>query len=232
MGSLIQSTDKPNYNSPEYFQIMTAEEARLKEARFSRIRRLKRILRPLPRRATLHKYPILNIFTVAARKRAYLWSFRSSEVVPALYAGCILTFMPLYGMQIPLAFCAAIIFRANLPILAGLQLISNPLTLPFIYWMAYQTGDFFLSIFGGSDPALEVSSSIEQSNLLLKSIRNMSAMVGGGMIIGYFTGFISSIVYRIMAKRTAYTYDILKVIQKEKENAAASVDKSNTPQSI
>ena len=49
---------------------MITEEAKLKEARFSRIRRLKRLLRPLPRRATLHKYPILNMFTVAARMRA------------------------------------------------------------------------------------------------------------------------------------------------------------------
>ena len=211
---------------------MIAEEAKLKEARFSRIRRLKRLLRPLPRRATLHKYPILNMFTVAARKRAYLWSFRSSEAVPALYAGCILTFMPLYGMQIPLAFFAAIIFRANLPILAGLQLISNPLTLPFIYWLAYQTGVFFLSIFGSSSQALEITTSIEQSNLLIKSIRNVSAMVGGGMIIGYFSGFISSIVYRIMAKRAAQTYENLKAVQKEKEKSSASVDKPTSPQCI
>jgi uncharacterized protein (DUF2062 family) len=232
MGFIIQSTDTTKYNSPEYFQIMIAEEARLKEARFSRIRRLKRLLRPLPRKATLHKYPILSMFTVAARKRAYLWSFRSSEAVPALYAGCILAFMPLYGMQIPLAFCAAIIFRANLPILAGIQLISNPITLPFIYWIAYLTGDFFLSIFGGTPPTIEISSQIEESNLLLKSIRNMSAMVGGGMIIGYFAGFISSIVYRIMAKRAAQTYDKLKVVQEEKEKAAASVDKPTSPQSI
>ena len=211
---------------------MIAEEDRLKEERFSRIRRLKRLLRPLPRRAMLHKYPILNMFAVAARKRAYLWSFRSSEAVPALYAGCILTFMPLYGMQIPLALCAAIIFRANLPILAGLQLISNPLTLPFIYGLAYLTGDFFLSIFGGSNETIEFASNVEESNLLLKSIRNVSAMVGGGMIIGYFTGFISSIVYRIMAKRAAQTYENLKLIQKEKGKSSASVDKPTSPQSI
>ena len=211
---------------------MITEEAKLKEARFSRIRRLKRLLRPLPRRATLHKYPILNMFTVAARKRAYLWSFRSSEVLPALYAGSILTFMPLYGMQLPLAFCAAIIFRVNLPVLAGLQLISNPITIPFIYWMTYMTGDFFLSIFGGLNPVINISSQIEQSDLLLKSIRNMSAMVGGGMIIGYFTGFISSIVYRVMVKRATKTYDNLKAIQKEKESSTASVDKSSSLQNI
>ena len=59
-----------------------------------------------------------------------------------------------------------------------------------------------------------------------------SAMVGGGMIIGYFTGFISSIVYRIMTKRAAQTYNKLKVVQKKKAKATASVDKSTSTQSI
>ncbi len=211
---------------------MTAEEAKLKEARFSRIRRLKRLLRPLPRRATLHRYPILNMFTETARKRAYLWSFRTSEVVPALYAGCILTFMPLYGMQIPLALMAAVIFRANLPVLAGLQLLSNPITIPFIYWMAFLTGDFLLSVFGSTGQSMEIVSSVEQSNFLLKSIRNVSAMVSGGMIIGYFVGFITSMIYRIMAKRAAQTYNKLKVTQTEKEKPTASVEKPTSPQSI
>ena len=94
------------------------------------------------------------------------------------------------------------------------------------------TGDFFLSIFGGLNPVINISSQIEQSDLLLKSIRNMSAMVGGGMIIGYFTGFISSIVYRVMVKRATKTYDNLKAIQKEKESSTASVDKSSSLQNI
>ena len=48
---------------------MTNETNRLFEEKRRRIRRLKRWLRPLPRRANVRRYPVLNWFAIAARKR-------------------------------------------------------------------------------------------------------------------------------------------------------------------
>ncbi len=97
--------------------------------RHVRIRRAKRFLRPLPRKATLHRWPILKRFAETARKRPYLWSFRQREVNIALYIGFVITFLPLVGIQFILAFAAALTLRANLPVIMGTQLATNLATM-------------------------------------------------------------------------------------------------------
>ena len=62
---------------------MPPEEHQAREARFARLRRLKQFLRFMPRRAVMHKYPVIGRFAEAARKRAYLWSFKSTHVRPS-----------------------------------------------------------------------------------------------------------------------------------------------------
>ena len=58
-----------------------------KELRFKRIRRLKRWMRPLPRRSNIHNYPVLKWFSATAYKRSYLWSFKGDAMKPALFLG-------------------------------------------------------------------------------------------------------------------------------------------------
>jgi uncharacterized protein (DUF2062 family) len=117
-----------------------------------RLRQLKRFLRFMPRRAVLHKYPIIGRFAAVARKRSYLWSFKSPEVRPALYVGSILSFMPLMGVQLPLAFGLALVLRCNFMLLGGLQFITNVFTAAPIYGATYWVGKSVIeaSGFGGS----------------------------------------------------------------------------------
>ncbi len=197
---------------------MTAEESELHESKFRRIRRVKRWLRPLPRRATIHRYPVLRLFADAARKRIYLWSFRVENAVPAIYAGCILTLMPVYGIQIPLAFCLALLLRANLPILAGLQIVSNPITVLPIWFAAYQVGRHFLSVIGVDVMRLgheEVQTMLNnfihgqwgdnlQPVMVVFGVTNL-----GAIIMGTFFGLITSFIYRIVALRTAASYALI-----------------------
>ena len=67
--------------------------------------------------------------------------------MPAIYAGCILSLLPLLGTQILLGFILAFILRCNLVVMIGLQMISNPLTVGPIWFANYIVGDFFLSMF-------------------------------------------------------------------------------------
>ncbi len=198
---------------------MTLEEKELRQQISGRIRRVKRWLRPLPRRATIHRYPILGLFADAARKRIYLWSFRVENAVPAIYAGCILTLLPLYGIQIPLAFLLALLFRANLPILAGLQMVSNPLTVLPIWFAAYQIGRHFLGVIGVEALPLgrhEVQALLDNfasgewgSNLeRLMTVFGVTSL--GSIIMGTFFGLIISVAYRIVAIRTAASYALLQ----------------------
>ncbi|TVP80629.1 MAG: DUF2062 domain-containing protein [Puniceicoccaceae bacterium] len=198
---------------------MTVEESELHESRWKRIRRVKKWLRPLPRRATIHRYPGLKWFAEAARKRMYLWSFRVENAVPAIYAGCILTLLPLYGLQIAGAFLLALWLKANLPILVGLQLVSNPITVFPIWFSAYQVGRIILGLFGISVDSL---SRAEVRVLLDNFIHGawgdrfsqlftvFSVTSLGALVMGIFFGVIGSITYRIVAQRSAASYALLR----------------------
>ena len=198
---------------------MTAEESELNQTKWRRIRRVKRWLRPLPRRATIHRYPILKFFAESARKRSFIWSFRVENAVPAIYAGCILTLLPLYGIQIPLAVLLAVLLRANLPILAGLQVVSNPITAVPIWVADFTVGITVLSVVGLETEPLTRSEILQllydfvhihwEANLeRMLSVFGLTSL--GAIVMGIFFGFVASTSYRIIANRTAASYSILK----------------------
>ena len=182
-----------------------------REKYFSRIRRTKKFLRLLPRRTNLHRYPFLKWFATAARKRSYLWSFRVGRVIPALYAGCILTLLPVYGVQIPIAFALALLFRCNLMVLVALQFISNPLTIGPIYYIDYQVGDFLLRSFNLDFAHYDLSNTEWQTGIqwtkMRKVLRGFGAMMIGGGVIGYFFALVSSMIYRFAIKRNRLSHE-------------------------
>ncbi len=136
-------------------------------------------------------------------------------MVPAIYAGCILALLPLFGIQLPIAFALALIFRANLPVLAGLQFISNPLTILPIYFSSYQIGRTFLGIFGVEVSFLGRRRFEEMLNALREgswgeNFNNVATVFGisalGGAIVGLFIAFIAATIYRLLAKPAARGY--------------------------
>jgi uncharacterized protein (DUF2062 family) len=197
---------------------MTNETHRLFEEKRRRIRRLKRWMRPLPRRSNVHRYPVLSWFTEAARKRIYLWSFRPEQAVPAIQAGCILTLLPIYGLQLPLALILALLLRANLPILAGLQFITNPFTVLPIWFALYQIGRMALGLlaiesspFGKNEIDLFIHNLFSGNwgnNLdTLLSVFGITSL--GAIIIGTFIGVLAGGLYKYIAKRTTASYSRL-----------------------
>lgn len=198
---------------------MTAEESELHETKWRRIRRVKRWLRPLPRRTNIHRYPILKWFAERARKRSHIWSFRVENAVPAIYAGSILTLMPIYGIQMPLALILALLLRANLPIFIALQIISNPITAIPLWLADYQVGRAILGVVG-----MEVAPiNREQLRVMLDNFingewgdkfENLSVVFSvtslGAIVMGTFFGLVGSVIYRIIANRTAASYVLLR----------------------
>ncbi len=206
---------------------MTTEEKELNEARWRRLRRVKRWLRPLPRRTNIHRYPILKLFAETAKKRVYLWSFREEHAVPAIYAGAILTLLPLYGIQLPLSLALALLLRANLPILAGLQIVSNPITAIPLWVADYQIGRIILSLFSVETMPLrraEILSVLDQlfsgdwgDNFhMLITVFGVTCL--GAVVMGTFFGVVGAFSYRIVARRTSASYQLLvKKIHQLKE---------------
>jgi uncharacterized protein len=206
------------------FTTVSDESPDQQHARFARIRRAKWLLRFTPRRASLHRYPFIGRFADFARKRSYLWSFRTDQVRPALYAGSIIALLPILGVQIPVAFVLAIIFRSNVMLLVGLQFITNPFTAWFIYPATYQVGRTVIEATGFGS-SIEVSPSDhaylspealasyepdDGNHEHLPHVRHrwtqrlgtaINALVLGGVIVGSALGLVLDLIWRFSVSR-------------------------------
>jgi len=141
---------------------MNPDDHHHRKERFDRIRRVKNFLRFMPRRARLHKYPLIGRFAAIARKRAYLWSFKTAHVRPAFYAGSILSFMPFMGVQLPVGLLLALLLRGNFMIIGGLQFLTNPFTAVPVYYGTYQLGKSVMMLSGfGQSIAVSDTSAFE-----------------------------------------------------------------------
>lgn len=191
-------------------QLMTLEKKVdvEREKRFSAIRRTKKILRYLPRRATLHRYPFIKYFASLARERPFLWSFHSGPLRRAFYVGSMISFSPLMGIQTPIAFCAALLFRCNLTVTVALQFITNPVTAGPIYYTAYKLGDWvthFLGLElargGLGEVASAVGGGAQVAQLALVFMQSYLETTIGGLIIGYLVGALLSLMHAFLTKR-------------------------------
>lgn len=72
-----------------------------------------------------------------------LWSIRRQTVVPAFALGAFFAWMPFPGHPL-WATLAALWRRVNIPVAAITTLVSNPVTMPFMYFAAYRVGAYLL----------------------------------------------------------------------------------------
>lgn len=121
-----------------------------------RLARVRRFLRPLPRRANLRRYPVLRWFADLARSRPWLWSFKLQHVAPALYAGAVAGLLPMPG-QLLVGFVAALLLRANLPVIVALCFASNPLTMVPLFTACYVTGHWAMDLLWPGDKPFRLS---------------------------------------------------------------------------
>ncbi|MBT6850706.1 MAG: DUF2062 domain-containing protein [Opitutae bacterium] len=175
------------------------------EDRRRRIRRLKKWMRPLPRRSNIHRYPVLKWFSGMARRRVFLWSFRSREMVTALFLGLIVAFMPLVGIQMLIVFFLALWFRANLPVIVALQWVSNPFTMGPIYFADYQIGLAMMELFSiAPEPNPLLQPDYDWAHFELRDLGALldtfPPMMLGGLALGSFIGLVVSVAYKWLAK--------------------------------
>ena len=112
--------------------------------------------RPLPRRSSVHRYPVLKWFSKIAYDRSYLWSFKGNAIVSALFWGMWIAFLPVVGLQMLIVFFVALGVRANLPLIVALQWISNPFTVAPIYFADYEIGLSLLGLLAIDYPRNEI----------------------------------------------------------------------------
>jgi len=151
-----------------------------------RRKRLRWILRMLPRRANVGRYPVIRRFAEAARRRPYLWSFKRANVLPALYVGSVLAFMPTYGLQVLLGLLAAFVVRANLTIMIGLQMLTNPLTAAPVYLVTHAIGQWLIERTGYGAAQAGIGSSV-------------NALILGGLVVGVVVAVLLDLAWRFLA---------------------------------
>ncbi len=152
----------------------------------ARRRRLRRWLRPLPRRANVARYPIIKWFADAARRRPYLWSFKRPQVLASLYAGSVLALMPVYGLQVAIGLALAILVRGNLTVMVALQMVTNPLTLGPIYYGTHSLGLWLIGLVASGDGATRWGTTL-------------NALVVGGIVAGLALALVVDATWRLVA---------------------------------
>lgn len=157
----------------------------VRSSRLRSLLKLRWLLRRLPSKRKLCRHPALGRFGSFLQKRQYLWCFREDHVGPAILVGSIVAFLPIFGIQFITVIALAILLKVNLPVLAGLQFISNPLTLAPIYLANYKVGKWLLVSLGVNP---------ESTHALFSGIH--STLVGG-MVLGTLFGLLMFGAYRL-----------------------------------
>ncbi len=162
----------------------------------ARLKRSKWFGRFIPTPKSLKSYPVLGRYGHELQKKHYLWSWKENHVGPALIAGSIIAFMPIVGIQLFVAMFVALLFKINLPILAGLTFISNPITLAPIYFANFKIGSFIFNKAGFSPELPENSIGI---------VSGINSTLLGGVILGSIVGVFLYGVYFVKVKYPAIT---------------------------
>lgn len=103
----------------------------------------KLIKKHLPRHETIRKQKAFSVFGTLLHN-PNLWSLNRRSASGAFAVGLFMTFIPLPSQMI-MAAGLAIFFGVNLPLSVALVWITNPITIPIIFYGTYKVGTFLLN---------------------------------------------------------------------------------------
>lgn len=145
----------------------------------------------MPDRAKLQNHKHLQVFGKFIHD-PNLWHLNRYSVATACSVGIFCAFIPI-PFQMVLAAAIAIVVRSNLPISVALVWITNPLTMPPIFYFAYRVG------------ALILNTELKRFNfeLSIEWLSNSFKTIGmpfllGCLVCGVIGAVLSNIIIRIL----------------------------------
>jgi uncharacterized protein (DUF2062 family) len=179
------------------------------ELRRRRTRRMRRILKFLPRRSHLLRLPFVGKLFAKRNRSRFLWSFQAREVIPAFLIGWVITLSPFFGIHTLLIVLSAFLFRANLLIALLLQVLSIPPIFPGILVLTYLTGNYAVQHLGGAT-ALRA---LDEAHIDMETLKNIfsahgnfvellsdvahaiATMTLGALLLGFVCAGISILIF-------------------------------------
>ena len=113
-----------------------------------------------------------------------LWHLNRRSASLAVFIGIFVAFLPIPGQMIAAALLA-VLLHCNLPIAVALVWITNPVTMPAIYYGSYKLGAFLLDV-----PARAVDFSLSWEATLQTLAGIWQPLLLGCLVCGIFFGSI------------------------------------------
>ncbi|MEM6606792.1 MAG: DUF2062 domain-containing protein, partial [Pseudomonadota bacterium] len=110
------------------------------------------------------------------------WHLNRYSASMAFFVGLFIAFLPVPG-QMLLAALVAVLVRCNLPIAVGLVWVTNPVTMPAIFFLAYQVGALLIDV-----PVTEQSFNLSLGWLEMNLSRIWKPLLLGSVLCGLFVG--------------------------------------------
>lgn len=121
-----------------------------------------------------------------------LWHLNRRSVAQAFFIGIFCAFIPM-PFQMALAAVLAFYLNSNLPISVGLVWLSNPITMPPLFYATYSLGAYLLDI-----PAREFNSDMSLDSLFAQLNDIWLPLYLGSLLAGLIFASLGYIAMRIL----------------------------------
>ena len=146
----------------------------------------------MPDHDTIRHHKTLNKIFGTLLHDPNLLHLNRRSVSSAFFIGLFNAFVPV-PFQMALSAAAAIIFRTNLPIAVGLVWITNPLTIPPIFYFSYKVGTWLLGT-----PIQEVAFELSWEWLSTELLLIWQPFLLGCFICGLVSGTLGYVTIRLL----------------------------------
>ncbi|MFT6051475.1 MAG: hypothetical protein ACI9B9_001115 [Halioglobus sp.] len=128
-----------------------------------------------------------------------LWHITRYSASMSFFVGLFVAFIPLPG-QMVIAAVLSVWLRCNLPLAIGLAWITNPLTIPAIFYLSYRVGALILDV-----PTHSIDFELSFNWLASELVQIWRPFLLGCLTCGFFFGalgyFVISMLWRMRVAR-------------------------------
>jgi uncharacterized protein (DUF2062 family) len=121
-----------------------------------------------------------------------IWHLNRRSAAGAVFIGLFCAFLPMPFQMLP-AGALAVMFRCNLPISLALVWVTNPLTMPPMFYFSYRLGSWLL---GREASVTKLSLSTEW---LIDNLVNVGyPLIFGSLVCGWVLGITGFVLMRVL----------------------------------